>query len=243
MRRNWMMVSCLALTIIFVAGLAPARSEQAKQITCTGKVVDDQGKPVTNAQVTLYRLTVSLEQFSYEIKLAKEVTTKEDGTFTIKNEAGGDELSAQAFILAQKEGLALGWTNWRLLENLDTEIKLGPAKVLAGKVVDENQKPVADAEVGIAFMFLRTNGQPQFMMGDMALKLLTARTNNEGIFSFSQIPAEASAELLVKKPGRATVSTFNPQNFQGQSLKLSPSVICIFDIYLYEYLMTFVYIM
>jgi hypothetical protein len=182
------MVLCLGLTIVLVTGLAGARStsgksaqsKQAKQITCTGKVVDDQGKPVTNAQVTLYRLTVSLEQASYEIKLAKEVTTKEDGTFAIKNEAGGDELSAQAFILAQKEGLALGWTNWRLLENLDTEIKLGPAKVLAGKVVDENQKPVADAEVGIAFMFLRTNGQPQFMMGDMALKLLTARTNNEG---------------------------------------------------------------
>jgi protocatechuate 3,4-dioxygenase beta subunit len=224
------MVLCLGLTIVLVTGLAGARStsgksaqsKQAKQITCTGKVVDDQGKPVTDAQVTLYRLTVSLEQASYEIKLAKEVTTKEDGTFAIKNEAGSDELSAQAFILAQKEGLALGWTNWRLLENLDTEIKLGPANVLAGKVVDENQKPVADAEVGIAFMFLRTNGQPQFMMGDMALKLLTARTNNEGKFSFSQIPAEASAELLVKKPGRATVSTFNPQNFQGQSLQFSP---------------------
>jgi protocatechuate 3,4-dioxygenase beta subunit len=27
---------------------------------------------------------------------------------------------------------------------------------------------------------------------------------------------------LVKKPGRATVSTFNPQNFQGQSLQFSP---------------------
>ena len=230
MRRNGIMVLCLGLTIVLVTGLAGARStsgksaqsKQAKQITCTGKVVDDQGKPVTNAQVTLYKLTVSLEQFSYEIKLAKEVTTKEDGTFAIKNEAGGDELSAQAFILAQKEGLALGWTNWRLLENLDTEIKLGPAKVLAGKVVDEDQKPVADAEVGISFMFLRTNGQPQFMMGDMALKLLTARTNNEGKFSFSQIPAEASAELLVKKPGRATVSTFNPQNLQGQSLQFSP---------------------
>ena len=221
MVRNWTVV--LAIIIFAISSQAQsAESQKVEQITCTGKVVDDQGKPVTNAQVTLYKLTVSLEQVSYEIKLAKEVTTKEDGTFAIKTEAGSDELSAQAFILAQKEGLALGWTNWRLLENLDTEIKLGQAKVLAGKVVDEDQKPVADAEVGIAFMFLRTNDQPQFMIGDMALKLLTARTNNEGKFSFSQIPTEASAELLVKKPGRATVSTFNPQNFQGQSLQFSP---------------------
>jgi hypothetical protein len=222
MRKNWVMVLWLGLTIIFVAGIIPARSEQAKQITCTGKVIDDQGKPVADAQVKLYRLAVSLGQVSYEIKLAKEVTTKEDGTFTIKTEAGGDVLSAQAFILAQKEGLALGWVNWLLRENLDTEIKLGPAKVLAGKVVDEEQKPVADAEVGIAFMLMRTKDQPQFMIGDMALKLLTTGTNDEGKFSFSQIPAEASAELLVKKPERATVSTFNPQNFQGQSLQFSP---------------------
>ncbi len=220
MVRNWTVVSAI---IIFALSFQArnAESQEVKQITCTGTVVDDQGKPVTDAEVKLYRLTVSLEQVSYEIKLAKEVTTKEDGTFTIKAEAGSDELSAQAFILAQKEGLAMGWVNWRLLNNLETEITLGPAKVLAGKVVDEEKKPVADAEVGIAFMLMRTKDQPQYMIGDMALKLLTTRTNNGGKFSFNQIPAESSAELLVKKPGKATVSTFNPENYQGQSLQFS----------------------
>ncbi len=221
MVRNWTVVfAIITFAVSFQA--RSAEGQKAEQITCTGKVVDEQGKPVTDAQVKLYKLTVSLEQFSYEIKLTKETTTKEDGAFTIKTEAGSDELSAQAFILAQKEGLALGWTDWRLLENLDTEIKLGPAKVLAGKVVDEEQKPVADAEVGIAFMYLRADDRPQYLVGDMALKLLTTRTDNEGKFSFRQIPAEATAELLVVKPGRATVSTFNPQNFQGQSLQFSP---------------------
>jgi uncharacterized GH25 family protein len=220
MVRKWIVVSAI---IIFALSFQAqsADSQEVKEITCTGKVVDDQGKPLTNAEVKLYKLTVSLEQVSYEINLAKETTTKEDGIFIIKTDAGGDEISAQAFIVAQKKGLALGWVNWRLLDNLETEITLGPAKVLAGKVVDENQKPVADAEVGIAFMLMRINNEPQFMIGDMALKLLTTRTNDEGKFSFNQIPAEASAELLLKKPGRATVSTFDPQNFRGQSLQFS----------------------
>jgi len=222
MRRNWTMVSCLALAIIFVAGLAPARSEQAKQVTCTGKVVDEQDQPITDSKVKLYKLTVSPETFSYDVKLAQELATDEDGAFTIKTETSSNELSAQAIILAQKEGLALGWANWRLRENLDVEIKLGQAKILAGTVVDEAQKPIADAEVGIAFMIVRTDREPRYLVGNMLQELLTVRTNTEGKFSFGSIPIEATAEFLVKKPGRATVSTFNPQNYQGQSLQFSP---------------------
>ncbi|MCH7559044.1 MAG: hypothetical protein IIB56_16550, partial [Planctomycetes bacterium] len=153
MRKNWMAVLCVGLAIVFVAGLAQAQSrrarvprstspqsadsEQTKQIICTGKVVDAQGQPITDAKVKLYKLTVSPETLSYDVKLAQELATKEDGAFTIKTETSSDEFSAQAIILAQKEGLALGWANWVLRENLDVKIKLGQAKVLAGTVVDE----------------------------------------------------------------------------------------------------------
>jgi len=230
MRKNWRAVLYVGLAIVFVAGLAEAQStstqsagsEQARQITCTGKVVDAQGKPITDAKVKLYKLTVSPETFIYDVKLAQELATKEDGAFTIKTETSSDEFSAQAIILAQKEGLAMGWANWRLRENLDVEIKLGQAKILAGTVADEAQKPIADAEVGIAFMIVLTDGQPRYIVGNMLQELLTVRTDTEGKFSFGHIPTEATAEFLVKKPGRATVSTFNPQNYQGQSLQFSP---------------------
>ena len=49
MRRNRLFVSCLALAIFLSAGLKDARStesEEAKQVTCSGKVVDEQGRPV-----------------------------------------------------------------------------------------------------------------------------------------------------------------------------------------------------
>jgi len=143
MRRNWVAVLCVGLAIVFVAGLAHAQSrrarvvrststqsagsEQARQITCTGKVVDAQSKPITDAKVKLYKLTVSPETFIYDVKLAQELATKEDGAFTIKTGTSSDEFSAQSIILAQKEELAMGWANWRLRENLDVEIKLGQA--------------------------------------------------------------------------------------------------------------------
>ncbi|MCH7559126.1 MAG: carboxypeptidase regulatory-like domain-containing protein [Planctomycetes bacterium] len=238
MRKNWRAVLCVGLAIVFVASLAQAQSrrarvprststqsagsEQAKQITCTGKVVDAQGQPITDAKVKLYKLTVSPETLSYDVKLAQELATKEDGAFTIKTETSSDEFSAQAIILAQKEGLAMGWANWVLRDNLDVEIKLGQAKVLAGTVVDEAQKPIADTEVVIAFMIVGTGRESRYLMGNMLQELLTVRTNTEGRFSFGSIPAEATAEFLVKKPGRATVSTFPPENYQGRSLQFSP---------------------
>jgi hypothetical protein len=82
MRRNWTTVLCLALAIIFVAGLAPARSEQAKQITCTGNVVDEQDQPISGAKVTLHEMVYNLETRSYDTKVTGEATTGTDGAFS-----------------------------------------------------------------------------------------------------------------------------------------------------------------
>jgi len=236
MRRNWTVVLCLGLAIVFVAGLAQAQSrrarvvrstsaqsagsEQAKQITCTGKVVDAQGRPITDAKVKLYKLTVSPETLSYDVKLAQELATKEDGAFTIKTETSSDEFSAQSIILAQKEGLAMGWANWRLRENLDVEIKLGQAKILAGTVVDEADNPVVGAEVRILMLVVGEAPRPRYLIGVEPFDLLLAITDGQGKFSFNNIPGDATAEFLVKKPGRATVSTFEPRG--GTTLHYAP---------------------
>ena len=238
MRRNWRAVLCVGLAIVFVAGSTQAQgrrarvprstspqsagSEQARQIICTGKVVDAQGQPITDAKVKLYKLTVSPATLSYDVKLAQELATKtkEDGAFTIKTETSSDELSAQAIILAQKEGLALGWANWRLRENLDVEIKLGQAKVLAGTVVDEADNPVVGAEVRILMLVVGEAPRPRYLIGVEPFDLLLAITDGQGKFSFNNIPGDATAEFLVKKPGRTTVSTFEPRG--GTTLHYAP---------------------
>lgn len=231
MVRNWTVV----LAIIIFAGLAQAQSrrarvvrststqsaesEQAKQITCTGKVVDAQGQPITDAKVKLYKLTVNPATLSYDIKLAQELATKEDGAFTIKTETGSDEFSL-AIILAQKEELALDWANWGLRENLDVEIKLGQAKILAGTVVDEADNPVVGAEVRILMLVVGEAPRPRYLIGVEPFDLLLAITDGQGKFSFNNILGDATAEFLVKKPGRATVSTFEPRG--GTTLHYAP---------------------
>ena len=228
MRAKQTLILCLTLAILSVAGIAEdslakgTLAEPARQITCTGKVIDTAGKPVAGANVKLYRLTVNSETFTYEVELAHELTTKEDGAFAIKTEPSKDDLSGQAIVLAEKEGLALGWANWRLRENHEADIKLDRAQVLAGIVVDEAGRPVPDAEVSIAFMIVLGKGQAQYLVSAPSLKALLTRTDAEGRFSFDRIPTEATAEFLVKKPGKATVSTFDTQNYRGQSLQFSP---------------------
>jgi len=224
MRRNCVTVSCLSLVILFCSGLNDAlstESKEAKQVTCSGKVVDKQGRPIADVNVKLYKVVVETIGLSYKMELAQQAATGTDGTFSINSEVINDQFSNQAIILVDKEGLALGWDNWRLVENANVEIVLGPPEVLAGTVVDENGGTIDDAEVGISFMLAPFGGQPRYLVGYMSLGFLSTKSDADGKFSFDRIPAEASAEFVVKKPGRATISTFNPQGFQGRSLQFS----------------------
>ncbi len=223
MRQRWIVVLCICVAVIIHMSAAEIRSAESKegQITCTGKVVDEQGGPIADVKIKLYRVEVEFGSLSYNLKCTQEVTTDTEGLFTLKSTVGDSVYSEQAIVLADKEGLALGWANWRLRENANVEIALGPSKVLAGTVVDENGKPIGNADVGISFMWIQTDGQPQYIVGNLSLDLLTTRTDAEGKFSFDRIPDRASAEFIVKKSGRATISTFDPQNFQGGSLQFT----------------------
>jgi protocatechuate 3,4-dioxygenase beta subunit len=220
MRRVWMTSVCI-IVLLWSGQARNAESKDSKQITCTGKVVDDQGRPVVGAKIEMYRVAVETAILSYKLHLAQEATTDADGLFTVKNAASDDDSRNMVFILAVKEGMALGWANWQSRQDANVEITLGPPKVLAGVVLDENGNPVADADVGISYMLVEAGGQPRFLVGDMSLTYLTTRTDAEGKFSFDRMPAEASAELIVEKPGRATISTFNPQSFRGRSLQFA----------------------
>ncbi len=228
MRVNGTAILLLSLVILSRAGTAwgnsgrSAPGKPARQVTCKGKAVDDTGKPVAGARARLYKLAVDSETLTYDMALAQEVTTKHDGSFAFKTEASEDNMSGQTIILAEKDGLALGWANWELRADHEVEIELGLPQTMAGKVVDDAGKPILDAEVSISFMIVIGKGQPQYLVSAASLEPLTTRTDAEGQFSFGQIPTRATAEFLVKKSPKATVSTFDAQNFRGQALQFSP---------------------
>ncbi len=211
MRRNRIAVSCLALVIIFFVGLYDARSaenEEAKQVTCTGKVVDEQGRPIAGVKITLYEMIYNETTYSYDIKNPSEVTTKNDGAFSFSRRIENDRYR-YAYIIAEKEGLAIGWANWRMRDgDADLEIKIGQPDALAGIVVNDNNKPISQAEVSI-YMLLKGEGEnKQYLTGGMATKLFTVKTDEEGKFIFTKLPAKATADFLVKKTGLATINTW-----------------------------------
>ena len=221
MHRYWHLVFFVSFWIILLTEPLGARDAEAKknQITCTGKVVDDQSQAVKSAKVSLYKLILSMELLSFDVELVQTTTSKDDGTFTFETMAEDSHARNQAIILADKEGLALGWANWYLADDLDVQISLGPSNVLAGRVADEAGRPVSDAEVSISVMLLTSCDEPRYIAGKVSEPLFSRKTDAEGRFRFERIAADAGAEFILKKPGFATVGTLKEDSAQSMQLQ------------------------
>ncbi len=209
MREKWSAILCLVLLFSF---LSNSTAEEAKKISCTGKAVDAQGRPIADAKVSLYER---------DSKLAAEVTTEADGAFSFSTSAESDSYR-YGYIVAEKEGLALGCGSWDMEKDKALELKLGQAKELAGVVVDENDKPVTQAEVGIYMLLIGEGEERRGLSAQVASKLLKVNTNAKGKFAFTNMPAEATAEFFVKKPGRAIIITYQHTGYARQKLQFAP---------------------
>jgi len=225
MLRNCVVVSCLVLATILSAGSNNARSaenEEAKQVTCTGKVVDEQGRPIAGVKVTLYEMPYNEETYTYDSKLDSEADTGIDGVFSFSVSLDSDAFR-YGYVVTEKEGLALGFDNWTMQDgDKELEIRLGKPKELAGTIVDENGMPVSDAQVIISMLVIGQKEEQKSLTGLVNVSQLVTNTDSAGRFKFTGIPAEAMAELLVRKTGRATVSTYQRSEYGEQGLKFTP---------------------
>jgi len=221
MRRNCLAISCLGLMIIFITGLARAQTEEAKQVTCTGKVVDEQNRPIAGVKVALNEMAYGQTANLYDTRLIRQVTTGTDGAFSFSTSAESD-FYRYGYIVADKEGQALSFANWRIREgNKELEIKLGQSEELSGIVVDENDKPVADAQVSISMLFVDTMQEDRGVVGPLAIELFTSTTDTAGKFEFTRIPPNATAEFIMKKDGKATVGTYKSIVGVGRKLNFA----------------------
>ncbi|MCK4626554.1 MAG: HEAT repeat domain-containing protein, partial [Phycisphaerae bacterium] len=121
--------------------------KEAKTLTCRGKVVDAEGKPLAGATVRAYKVDY-LPGAGPRFVLFGQATTKTEGAFSFTNADSGS-LHSEMMVVARQEGLALGWANPRVREGKLPEITLtlGKPATLAGRIVDESGAPVAGAEV------------------------------------------------------------------------------------------------
>jgi len=224
MRKIRITTLCMVLSLIFLTNSEQAQSgENTKggQITCTGKVVDEHGEPIAGAKVRLFEMFYGDPSSSRDAKLAGDVTTGADGAFSFNSSAESDGFR-YGYIVAEKEQLAIGVGNWPMRQDKKIEIKLGRAQELLGIVVDQSGKPVSGADVSICILKVGEGEGQTGLAAPVAMKLFTAGTDASGQFVFSGLLADATVELLAKKAGRATVSTYRSRQYSGQKLSFAP---------------------
>lgn len=217
MRANGMVLWGLSFASFILAGSISAAStsagnvagEQAGQIHFSGKVVDADGSAIEGARVRFYTA------YPQDATLAGEAVTGTDGTCSVAAPAKRDGYR-YGYIIAEKGELALGLANWRMTEDEEVEIKLGPAKKLAGIVVDSRGKPISGVQTSVSMLQIGDAEQRRGLGGPVSEKLLTVITDGEGRFSFGRIPAGATAEFLVRKDGRATIGTFQRSAYSSK---------------------------
>ncbi len=210
MRESWTATLCVCLTTTLIIHSPVVPGQQAeKQIRFTGKVIDAGGQRIEGARVRLFVLTYGGIPYSGEVTPAGDTTTGADGAVSFAAPAESESYR-HGYVVAEKEGLAIGFASWDMEQDQQRDITLGEAKPLVGTVVDESGAPIPDAAVSIYLLQMNHRGQEYGLGMHVAPRLLTTHTDSGGRFAFTNLPGGATGELLVRKPGRATVCTFNP---------------------------------
>jgi len=203
--------SVAIVTALWTAPGLGAETGPAGPVTIGGKVLDAAGRPVAGARVRLYQERSRGVPYESDMMVTGDATVGPDGTYAFKI-PGETEAYRYGYLFAEKAGLAIGFASGTMTQDRTFDLTLGAPTPLAGVIVDENGGPVPEASVAI--YLLRTGQGPEAYGLSMYLasKLLATRTDASGRFTFPNLPAGASAELVVKKPGRATVCTFDPMS-------------------------------
>lgn len=196
----------------------------AKSTSITGRVKDLEGQAIADAQLVFYQ--GAYVNFPYDIGVKQIEVGKSDaeGAFTLVVQSEGEAYHFGT-LLAHKPGHAWGWVSWNKNENELKDVALGRPADLWGLVVDKNGAPIAGAEVAIAFGLLdaeQKREDRQAFNDRIGTWAFQANTDGSGQFRFRDLPATGRFELLVSKPGYATVASFDWSAFDYESVQFQP---------------------
>ncbi|MCE5341341.1 MAG: carboxypeptidase-like regulatory domain-containing protein [Planctomycetaceae bacterium] len=213
------LIICVIIVLTGISSAFCDGTDVPQKITCSGKLVDDANKAVAGVKVKLHMLVPDAGGLEIGDVNTEEQITKDDGSFSFSVEKLADRTYRMGIVVVQKDGFAICWDNWDMRKDKVLALSLEKPYKLQGVVVDDANKPVADAEVRISMLIVGDisgrNNEGRYLTAVKHLDMLKTTTDANGIFVFKDIPAAGKAEFMVTKVGRATVSTFvfNPSNY------------------------------
>ncbi len=143
-----------------------------------GRVLDPTGNPVVGANVAMVYLDISRVLFSADGRTAP-LATDAEGRFRIEHVAAG----RVAFVAAAADLAPSGIVELAVVDGGvydDLSLQLGSGATLAGRVVDDQQNPVAGAAVELRP--IERPDDPQFLKVMLKVRRVEAKTDADGRF-------------------------------------------------------------
>ena len=173
------------LVAIFTASTA---AEPAKPLV--GRVVDESDQPLPGAKVAV----IGGKDGCDTLQELTATTTGPDGRFAFKAQIRNKD----GIILATKAGKCLDWAYLGLVRDSDLSLRLGPAAVIEGTIVDEAGKPIPGVAVNAS-----VEPQTPYLSRSLSDGILNTRSDSQGHFRFSNLPSGAKVGFDMTAPGYA----------------------------------------
>jgi hypothetical protein len=186
------------------SGLAIGNENAKPQVSCTGKIVDANGRSVVGANVMLVEMVSDGIAGNIVLNKVGDLVTADDGAFafTVARKPNTGTFM-EAYIIARKDGWSIGWTIWEMRKDAAATITLDKPQTIGGRVVDGGGKPITDATV--VANLLRTGQEDKQWFSGLALPdWFQTRTDGQGRFTFGHLPPNAAVAYLVTAAGWAT---------------------------------------
>ena len=197
---------------------AAAAENESEKLIFSGWVVDNNGLPVADAEVL----------YSIKFNPSESITrTGVDGKFHFEFPRPELKKWDRVTIVATHPNHAIGWQSLQPQSTTDVEIQLATPGIISGKIMNETDKPIQNAEARIQYLF-NANWRPGVRGGGVGLGIdeipsPPVKTDMNGMFVLRGLPQDAKTNLEIKGPGYAQEMHFQvPVGAEGLEFRLKP---------------------
>ena len=193
---------------------AVAAVGEGAKLIYSGRVIDNDGGPVADAEVF----------YSIRHDSSKSVTrTGADGTFHFEFTCPDVGERDWVNIVATHANHAIGWRRLPLQSKKGVEIQLGTPGGVSGRILNTAGDPIQDAEARIQYLFsgYPTSGLPEGNLGIATMPIRPAKTDANGVYVLRGLPLGATTNLQILGPGYAKMTHFSvPVGAKGLEFRL-----------------------